>query len=572
MIQLARHTWISLIVVLLLAAGGGLLRHAHAQEIPTNLLVNGSLETPYYVAGAPTRTVPHGWNLWIGAGAPSAVPYKEKPQVHDGAVSWSVAQSGSAFAAAGYQQVSNMTPGDSLRLTAYGWVFTCDDPASQCIIAQPPYHRSDAAAGALLKVGIDPAGGTDPTAPGIRWSAAVAPYDQWAELSISAVAQSDTVTVFLYGTQTRGLAINALYWDHAALVVASDAIPEPNSVPYVLPQGVRPDGSIVHTIQAGDTLSSIAYAYADFGVTVASIAALNEGIRPTTRYLTPGDDLLILPPGSVDPATGAVIVEAATPMIAATPTETPLPAATATFSPTRTSPPSVTPSPTPTTGQLSATPAPTAADMPTPTAEPVVTIGPSLTIEPIATPSPAALPQGLTATAGTLCLSVFQDDNLNGQREEGELALTGVMVQITGSAGSEQLAIESAAKPLCVDRTAGTYTVQITPPSGYGLTTAGSLLVELASGRRYTLTAGAAPAFSPPTAPADAANSAGVPTSPTFEAGAVAPLIDVSAEASSSDSRTWLDRLYDASGVIVLAAAAVIAVGSVLALGLLRRR
>ncbi len=559
-----------MIVALAIATGGGVLRAAHAQGTPTNLLVNGSMESPYYAEGAPTRTVPHGWHLWVGSGAPNAVPYKEKPQVRDGDVSWNIAQSGSAFTVAGYQQVPNVTPGDTLRLTAYGWVFACDDPVGLCTIAQPPYRRSDAAAGALLRVGIDTAGGTDPMAPGIHWSAAVAPYDQWSELSVSAEAQSDTVTVFLYGTQTRGLAINALYWDQVTLVVGSEATPVPNSVPYVLPQGVRPDGSIVHTIQAGDTLSSIAYAYADYGVTVASIADLNEGIRPNTRFLTPGDELVILPPGSVDPATGEMIAETPTPTI------TPLPVATLTPSATRTATPFASPTgvqPSPTPAISSATPVTaTAADTPTPTAEPVITGEPSLTVVPVFTPTQTAPPPGLMPAVGTLCLSVFRDDNLNGQRDDGEITLTGVMVKLSGSAGSEQVAIESAADPLCVDRAAGTYSVQITPPGGFGLTTAGSLLVELASGRRYVVTAGAAPGFSPPTPPDNAASSAAVPTSPVLETGAVAPLIEVNAGTPASDSQTWLDRLYDASGVIVLVAAAVIAVGSVLALGLLRRQ
>jgi hypothetical protein len=62
-------------------------------------------------------------------------------------------------------------------------------------------------------------------------------------------------------------------------------------------------------VQAGDTLSSIAYAYTEYGVTVESIAALNEGIETNTRFLQLGQEIMILAPGSVDPVTGQPVPE-----------------------------------------------------------------------------------------------------------------------------------------------------------------------------------------------------------------------------------------------------------------------
>lgn len=321
-------------------------------DAQTNLLVNGGMERPYQGQGAPTRTAPNGWSLWVGAGAPEAFPHTDPLQVIDGEASWNVKQGDGAFTAAGYQRVGGLAPGTRLRFSAHAWLYTCNDREYSCIIPDPPYRQSDPSAGASVKVGIDPTGGTDPLSANVVWSGGVAPYDQWATPSVVAEAQGDAVTVFLYMTQAQGLALNNVYWDAAQLVNTDEpvtpggtgstgaeagAAPPPPPVqeaPFVVPQGVRPDGSLVHVVQEGDTLSSIAYAYAQYGVTRESIAALNEGIQPTTPLLRPGQELVILAPGSVDPLTGrpgsGAAAGDATPALSVigAPTATPVPTVT----------------------------------------------------------------------------------------------------------------------------------------------------------------------------------------------------------------------------------------------------
>lgn len=305
---------------------------AMAQD-STNLLSNGGFERPYY-AQAEGQTIPNGWLLRALEGDPDAFPHPDPLQVLDGSDSWNLKQGYVKFTAVGYQQVSGLTEGEGVRFTAYGWVYTCNNTVNSCGIDTPPYRQSDPSAGASLRVGIDPLGGTDPNASQVKWSSPTAPYDQWAEMSVAVNAESTTVTVFIYMTQSAGLALNNVYWDKASLIrteVAPDATEVPAFVPFVVPQNVRPDGSIVHVVQANDTLSSIAFAYADYGVTNESIAELN-GIKPNARFLQIGQELVILPPGSLDPTTGQPVAaggNVAAPVATLAPVATVAPAGTA---------------------------------------------------------------------------------------------------------------------------------------------------------------------------------------------------------------------------------------------------
>lgn len=208
---------------------------ARAQTPVVNLLVNGDLETPYYAQGAPTRTVPQGWGLWVGEGLPDALPHKDSPQVYSGAVAWHLRQQGGVFTAAGYQQVNGLAPGTVLELTAHAWVFACDDVTTRCAIATFPYTRSDERAGVTVRVGIDPTGSLDPLSQAVQWSEEESPYDRWAALQVTATAQSDTVTVYLYMTQQTGLTLNGIYWDAVTLTAESPAQQEASPVPTASP-------------------------------------------------------------------------------------------------------------------------------------------------------------------------------------------------------------------------------------------------------------------------------------------------------------------------------------------------
>ena len=62
-------------------------------------------------------------------------------------------------------------------------------------------HHSTSPGKYLVSVGIDPLGGTDPFSEQIIWSDGIEHYDEHVQLSVTAVAQADHVTVFTKGAQ-----------------------------------------------------------------------------------------------------------------------------------------------------------------------------------------------------------------------------------------------------------------------------------------------------------------------------------------------------------------------------------
>lgn len=79
--------------------------------------------------------------------------------------------------------------------------------------------------------------------------------------------------------------------------------------PFVSPQSARPDGSVVHVVQYGDTLDGIIFAYSSQGIsiTIDDLSRFNNW-RFKPQYIFVGDEIIILPPGSVDPNTGQLLV------------------------------------------------------------------------------------------------------------------------------------------------------------------------------------------------------------------------------------------------------------------------
>lgn len=193
-----------------------------------------------------------------------------------------------------YQQIS-VQQNAAVQASAWAQVKACNPGANQTSCG------SAVESGSQTRIGIDPNGGTDPNDSDVVWSGFVQPHDQWLQMTVNTTTTGTTATLFLYSTQSSTASINKTYWDQTsftgggtgsgtvATVVVATPTPTPlPSVPFVVPQNARPDGSIVHVVGTGDTIDSIAVAY---GTTRTEIMALNNISDP--RIIRVGQELLI---------------------------------------------------------------------------------------------------------------------------------------------------------------------------------------------------------------------------------------------------------------------------------------
>ncbi len=102
-----------------------------------------------------------------------------------------------------FQQVSGLTPGQTLHFSAHAhaWTGSGDDPLVSLDGIRGAYAVAEGTTGAQRQatfwVGVDPTGGTNPDSASVVWSTGYHIYNVYAKLAANAVAQSDTVTVFV---------------------------------------------------------------------------------------------------------------------------------------------------------------------------------------------------------------------------------------------------------------------------------------------------------------------------------------------------------------------------------------
>ena len=226
-----------------------------------------------------------------------------------------------------YQQVFNVTPGQTYRFSVWVQVWSSlEDNALESVSPANP----------RLQVGIEPNG---IAVPGLAWPPGSviwsfeAPMDQaidgWAYMSVDAVAQNETITVYLRTSPDFANKHNDIYIDDAQLILVSDAPPPP-----------PPPTATVPTVEAAEPTSS---------PTAAAASATATSPPPTAT---------------------ATAEPTATPTVEST--------ATATVEPTATAIPTNTPSATPTEPPTQ-TPVP-----PTATAEPTNTVTATVAVQAVA--------------------------------------------------------------------------------------------------------------------------------------------------------------------------------------------
>jgi hypothetical protein len=411
--------------------------------------------------------------------------------------------------------------------------------------------------GAQFRVGIDPAGGANPLAGGVIWSPWVTSPNTWVQASVQATSTADIVTLFLYSTQSQPSGANAVYWDDARLEIGGGGgvsvtpggstqpvVPTPAFAPFVQPQAARPDGSLIHVIQPGDTVDAIAVAY---GLTRAEVLELN-GLR-SGSFIFPGQELIVraassannqsttgTPNGTAQSTLQTSVTRTVSGSITATSqTQTAATSVASTTaeaeetspatSPTEGSPqpPTETPSETAT---LTSTPSNTPTDMPPAPVTQVAQVAPT------------------EETSTSVCVWMFNDANQNRIQEEDERLIgEGLIVITLNREEIRRYTTDGVSEPFCfTDLVAGDYAAEAVAPPEYGLTTAQTLNLRVQDRTRTNLRFGVAEGLVSAATPN--------PQAPTAEA----TLEQVVAEDAG-------ETLFQVSGLLLFGLAGVVLLG-----------
>lgn len=548
-----KSLWILLTV--LMAFGVSI---THAQQ---NLLIDGGFETPgdfKVILQEPGDDgvfgVPQAWGGWITTTPRNEAWQNKVPNgfPHTGVIktpaestrSLHISRGFASFTVGVYQQV---TVADKTNLTASAWGFM--------------ERANNALTGAQWRVGIDVAGGTTPFSPTMVWSNTGTKANAWEQLSVSATSQGTRVTFWLYATQSSPSEPNGVYFDTAVLttggaggtpsggnatnpaITNTPVIPTPAFAPFVAAQPTQSDGSIVHTVVAGDTLDAIAVAY---GTTRDELLKINN--LPSARFLQIGQKIIIRParPGS----SGSSAAE--------TPASTTTASGTASTAVAAAGTTTATLAASPTLGATVEAAAETTT--PEPTLEPSVTPTPEPSATPT-TPPPAPVTEVAQANTGVtaVCVWMFNDANQNRIQEDGEAYLQGGSIVINaGDQVVETYATTGQDEPFCFEEfAAGNYTVAASAPEGYGLTTASQLSLRVQAGARINAKFGAAEGVAQVAPPPVALNNTPEPQS----------VVDQTPETTDPTQ-----QLLQIGGLVLFGLAGLVLVGGVVLAFVLRGR
>ncbi len=486
-----------------------------------------------------TTTGSETWQNVIPNGYPHSKRFEGEPFVRSGNRSQNIGRGGGTFTAAVYQTVA-VEEGANVIGSAY---VVMDIPAG---------------ANSQARVGIDPNGGNSPFDGDIVWSAwGTNIIGQMRQLTAQATSTGTAVTLWLYATQTVPSNPNGVFWDDASLTVggsggsaggedgdATDgedapeaAPPPPASVPFVQAQGAQDDGSIIHTVQSGDTINSISVAY---NVSPDEIIALNELANP--RLLSVGQQLIIREAGSDSGDDEGDAGDSADEEDSGADDATEEPAAEDAADDATDDPADDDPAEDPAGDDGGEAPADDADDDPADddpaddnpaddaaaadddegdTAPPTApTPAPTA---PVAVADAAGEPDDLNETAGMVCAIMFEDANMNRLQDADEVALAGgTITLIAGGDEVGSVLSDATGDPLCFDDlAAGEYTVSALPPANYGLTTPTQLRLRVQVGSDLTVQFGAATgvevAQAPPADSGDLTEEEAAPPEPETE-------------------------------------------------------
>ena len=196
-------------------------------DAATNLLTNGDFEGGFVALdGAEPRNLAESWVPWHVAATDSSPSFaNHAPNYDEETDRTRLGPRGKAqkyftlFATHQggiYQEVDSLTSGTTYRFSIYAYVWSSSFEDTD--LSEDPGD-------VVVRVGIDPNGGTDGASDDIIWStAATFFYDAYRQYAVIATAESSSITVFVESTVGEPRSNNFIYLDDALLEVASETV------------------------------------------------------------------------------------------------------------------------------------------------------------------------------------------------------------------------------------------------------------------------------------------------------------------------------------------------------------
>ncbi len=462
----------ALLLLTLIPAVGVMARPA-AQE--QNLLANPGFEEGWY--DVDVGQVPNGWELnWLAntehpeTGAYISrtesrvlpvlqVPVRERDlYFRDGTYCVKIFWADTPIYVALSQKVSNLEVGRKYRFDVpiYGDTFQWKEEEGGKVPPPDPFT-------ARVRLGVGTAGSTWLDMGAIHfggsWSGEYM-YLQYNVYSMEFTATEPEMKLYIYMDTKWGGLTSGFFLDGLGLYALGMDTPPTNTPPPppptitpgpsptpLPPPTPRPDGSIVHVVQSGDTVWSIAIQYASsMGLSPEEMKAQIERLNTIGQFLNVGQELVISVP------TG----------------EQPQPTAPPTAAPTAAS------------GEGE------------PPAEPQSEPG-GAAEAPAAVEVPAAAAAG-DGEASTICVSAYHDRNADGMRDPAadEGLLPGVEFKLSSGAGLvDAYTSDGVSEPHCFEQLPeGTYMIEAQTPAGYHSTTPDALAIPLQPGTTVNIELG----------------------------------------------------------------------------------
>ncbi len=248
-------------VFFILVLGLSILVGVGQESDAANLLENGDFEGEFNdLDGADPRNVAEGWTPWhVGRSSSSPSFANHDPNYDEETDRIRLDEAGSAqkyftnFATHHggiYQVVESAVSGAAYRFSIYAHVWSSSFEDAD---------YSEDPGDVVVRVGIDPNGGTDGESADIVWStAATFFYDAYRQYAVIATAASSTITVFVESTVGAPRANNYIYLDDAVLEAAGETTVVAEGTPTSEMNAELNDGGAAETSTATATATSTA--------------------------------------------------------------------------------------------------------------------------------------------------------------------------------------------------------------------------------------------------------------------------------------------------------------------------